>query len=360
MKQIKLFIASSAELDGDKILFDVFFNNKNKDYRDRYVSFDHRTWKDFLSSITLTRLQDKYNEYIRDCDIVVLFFHTRIGQYTLEEFEVAHRQFIKSKGKKPRIYVYFKTDKNTENNLEIESFKHRNINLGHFYDTYSSDEELLLKFDRQLQMLENEGVIKPEPIDVKKIVKYGFFFILLPLLTLSLAYFTFEYFSPFQVTVKVKEVWSIPSLPFREGELTLSYEDKSEKQTIHDELVFTQIAAKYKGKKARIVFTAKGYETIDSAIQLKRMVELPVRRDNSLGVIFGTVKDENNKPLTGVLISVLDMKTTTDEVGAFRIEIPLEKQKEEQRLTAFKDGFQLWDFTASPSQTIDWKVIIKK
>lgn len=39
MSLIKLFIALSAELDNDKTLFDIFFSNKNKDYRGRYVAF---------------------------------------------------------------------------------------------------------------------------------------------------------------------------------------------------------------------------------------------------------------------------------------------------------------------------------
>ncbi|MDR1381329.1 MAG: hypothetical protein LBJ47_07600, partial [Tannerella sp.] len=108
MKRIKIFVASSAELDQDKTLFDLFISDKNKIYRERYIDFELRTWKDFVSAITLTRLQEKYNEYIQSCDIVVFLFHTRVGQYTLEEFEIAHRQFIRSKGKKPLIYVYFK------------------------------------------------------------------------------------------------------------------------------------------------------------------------------------------------------------------------------------------------------------
>ncbi|MDR2651706.1 MAG: carboxypeptidase-like regulatory domain-containing protein, partial [Prevotellaceae bacterium] len=322
------------------------------------ILFEHKTWKDFRSAISVTRLQDEYNQYICDCDIVVFLFHTRIGQYTLEEFEVAHKQFLNSKGKKPLIYVFFKNSDNIH--PDISAFKQKNINLGHFYDTYFSNEELLLKFERQLQILENEGVIKPNPIDLKKIVKYGLFFVFLPLLILFLGYFTIEYFSPLDMTVKIKEVRSIPSVPFTEGEIRLTYENQSEMKTVKDEVIFKQIAAKYKGKTANVIFTAQGYETIDTMIRLRKMVELPVKRDNSLGLIFGTVKDENNRPLKDVTVSVQDIKTQTDETGAFRVTIPFEKQKEEQRLTAYKEGYQLWDFTATPSQTIDWKIILKK
>lgn len=37
-KLVKVFIASSAELDQDKTMFDVYFSDKNKLYRKRILS----------------------------------------------------------------------------------------------------------------------------------------------------------------------------------------------------------------------------------------------------------------------------------------------------------------------------------
>lgn len=37
MKKIKIFIASSAELNEDKQMFDLYFSDKNKLYRDRNI-----------------------------------------------------------------------------------------------------------------------------------------------------------------------------------------------------------------------------------------------------------------------------------------------------------------------------------
>ena len=87
MKKIKIFIASSAELNEDKQMFDLYFSDKNKLYRDRNIDFDQRTWMDFSSSLNEGRLQDRYNDYIRECDIVIFLFHTRMGRYTKEELE---------------------------------------------------------------------------------------------------------------------------------------------------------------------------------------------------------------------------------------------------------------------------------
>ena len=66
------------------------------------------------------------------------------------------------------------------------------------------------------------------------------------------------------------------------------------------------------------------------------------------------------QPLKDVKICVKDIQVLTDENGKFRIEIPIGKQAEEQRLTAYKPGYHSWDFTGVPSQTNEWKILLKK
>lgn len=349
-------MASSAELNADKDVFDIFMSEKNKVYRKRKIDFELRTWKDFVSSIHLEGSQNEYNKYIKKCDIVVFLFHTRVGKFTLEEFNIAFEELQKSNGKRPQIYMYFKDSK--EVIPEIEAFKKRIDSYKHFYDTYSNDDDLLRKFERQLQELENAGYIKPERVDSKMVTKYALLF-LLPAAMIILAYLAVNHFYPLSMTVKVTEAQRIPDLSFESGEIELIYADKTEKQAIKDEAIFKQIAPKYKKSPARLIFSANGYETIDTTIQLKKMIELPIRRDRSLSLIFGTIKDENNNPVSGVTISVQDLRAQTDEMGQFKLDIPWDKQKEEQRLTAYKEGYQLWDFTAAPSQTTEWKIILK-
>lgn len=99
--EIRVFIASSAELDQDKEMFDLYFSDKNKLYREERIVFDHRTWKDFSSSLNEGRLQDRYNDFIRECDLVIFLFHTRLGRYTREELEVASAAFRRN-GQRPR------------------------------------------------------------------------------------------------------------------------------------------------------------------------------------------------------------------------------------------------------------------
>lgn len=79
MKNVKVFIASSAELDEDKLQMDLYFSQKNKGYRKRAICFEQRTWRDFPSYLSEEHLQNRYDDYIRQCDIVIFLFHTRLG-----------------------------------------------------------------------------------------------------------------------------------------------------------------------------------------------------------------------------------------------------------------------------------------
>ena len=186
MKKIKIFIASSAELNEDKQMFDLYFSDKNKLYRDRNIDFDQRTWMDFSSSLNEGRLQDRYNDYIRECDIVIFLFHTRMGRYTKEELEVAHEIYLKTKAAKPKIFVYFKEEGIVDESLkDFKSYCEKN--LGHFCDLYTNYDDLRLKFDKQLQILENEGFIKPDPVDVKRTLRFVLLYVLVPVLVVLAA-----------------------------------------------------------------------------------------------------------------------------------------------------------------------------
>lgn len=182
----------------------------------------------------------------------------------------------------------------------------------------------------------------------------------LPILLLILAYLALEYMVPLQMTVKVYEQEGIPSLPFEEGRLQITYAGKTEYQTISEEAVFNQIASKHKGKQAKLIFTASGFQTVDTTIILNRMVLIPIKRDDSLKTIFGVIKNEDNLPVIGASVCVLDICVETDENGYFSLTIPLEKQKEEQELIVQKEGYKDWRFTGPPSTTDEWRILLKK
>jgi hypothetical protein len=102
----RLFLASSSELQADRKAFEIFIYRKNKDWVARDVFLELVVWEDFLDAVSSTRLQDEYNQAIRECDIFVMLFWTKVGRYIEEEFETAFGQFKATH--KPSIFTYFK------------------------------------------------------------------------------------------------------------------------------------------------------------------------------------------------------------------------------------------------------------
>jgi hypothetical protein len=153
----KLFLASSSELKEDRKEFEIFISRKNKDWVDRGVFLELVLWEDFLDAVSRTRLQDEYNKAIRECDIFVMLFFSKVGQYTEEEFETAFGQFKATN--KPFIFTYFKDAKvssgsaNEDDLMSLLTFKKKLSALGHFYTRYKNIDELKFHFDQQLDKL---------------------------------------------------------------------------------------------------------------------------------------------------------------------------------------------------------------
>ena len=82
IKIIKIFLASSSELKGDREQFEIFINRKKDEYTEKGIYLKLILWENFIDAMSATRLQDEYNKAITECDIFVSLFHTKVGQYT--------------------------------------------------------------------------------------------------------------------------------------------------------------------------------------------------------------------------------------------------------------------------------------
>ena len=89
----KIFLASSAELLEDRKEFELLIGRRNKVWKSQSAYLELIVWEDCIDAMAQTRLQDEYNEAIRDCDIFVMLFFTKVGRYTAEEFDTAFGQF---------------------------------------------------------------------------------------------------------------------------------------------------------------------------------------------------------------------------------------------------------------------------
>ncbi len=73
-KEIKIFFASSEELEDDRNAFGNFIRRLSKIYEKRNIKLDLFEWEDFDSAYNNVRKQDEYNAYVRDSDIFVAAF----------------------------------------------------------------------------------------------------------------------------------------------------------------------------------------------------------------------------------------------------------------------------------------------
>jgi hypothetical protein len=155
---IRIFLASSAELKDDRERFERFIGRKNKTLHKHGRFIKLEIWEDFIDTMSRTRLQDEYNKAVRDSDIFVMLFFTKVGQFTREEFEAAFGKFKQSG--KPLIYTWFKKAPVILDNIpraDIQSlwdFRDRLKELGHYCSEYEDSNDLENQFNRQLELLD--------------------------------------------------------------------------------------------------------------------------------------------------------------------------------------------------------------
>jgi hypothetical protein len=160
---IKIFLTSSSDLREDRDNFELHLRRKCKDLCRQGIEVDLIRWETSLDAMSETRLQEDYNEKVRNSDIFVSLFKTKTGIYTYEEFEVAHTAF-KNFGK-PLIYTYFMQShgpydiRMQEDLNSLWDFQKKLKDLGHYPTSYTSIEDLQLQFQQQLDKLIDEGKI---------------------------------------------------------------------------------------------------------------------------------------------------------------------------------------------------------
>ncbi|MGH7493158.1 MAG: SUMF1/EgtB/PvdO family nonheme iron enzyme [bacterium] len=177
-QNIRIFLASSAELRDDREQFEQFIGRKNKTLNKNGRFIDLVIWEDGIDAMSKTRLQEEYNQAVRECDIFVMLFATKVGPYTREEFEAAFGQFQESG--KPWIYTWFKTAKVDLGKIPREDvksmwdFQDRLKALGHFWTEYEDSNDLINQFNRQLELRDpfsEAAQTSPPPLPLDEIIK---------------------------------------------------------------------------------------------------------------------------------------------------------------------------------------------
>ena len=155
MKTIKIFLASSEELDYDRMAFGNLVRRLDDMYEKRGIRIKLFEWEDYDSAFNDRRKQDEYNDYVRNSDIFLALFHKKAGKFTLEEFNVASEEFKEHAS--PKVYTYCKDLQPDEvESTELAEFKKRLFEeMGHYWCQYDCRESLQLQFVMQLQLVES-------------------------------------------------------------------------------------------------------------------------------------------------------------------------------------------------------------
>ena len=162
----RIFLASSAELADHRREFEMAIRRKNDLWIDQGAYLRPIVWEDFLDALSKTRLQDEYNREIRQCDVFVMLYRSKVGRYTEEEFATAVGQFQATS--RPFIFTYFcdspddRAAASADDLQSLHSFQQKLMALGHFQTRYSNTDQLCRHFGDQLEKLAANGFVKFE------------------------------------------------------------------------------------------------------------------------------------------------------------------------------------------------------
>lgn len=122
MKTIKIFIASSAEFKQERNELADMIADISIELEDRNFKLKSELWEYMDSSMGEKRKEDEYLDKLRECEVCIVMFWRTLGEYTLEELDVAVKEM--RAGRLPKqVYVLFKEPANSISK-ELMSFKY--------------------------------------------------------------------------------------------------------------------------------------------------------------------------------------------------------------------------------------------
>lgn len=177
---------------------------------------------------------------------------------------------------------------------------------------------------------------------------------------------TWHYNAEFDTQIRLKDITPVnSSLPTPDSLKVVLTLDNEEKTLVLTEMgrtgTYKNLPGRFANQEARLTFEAEGYEPVDTVVILQRNegVVLNIHRDDTYGVLAGTIRDEQGQPVSGATVEVEDMTCTSQEDGSFKLHIPIEKQKPCPHVCISKEGYQTEVYT---HQVVgrNWHVMLLK
>ena len=166
MKEIKVFLASSKEMEQDRNAISNLFRSLNDHYVNQGLYIRLFMCNEEDGSVK-RRKQDEYNEFIKSSDFFICLFWHKAGEFTVEEFDTAYKQYLCSLSdpKKPVIYVYMREVSQDEEEESLKHFRNRiETKIEHFHGKYNHIDTL--KFNILLQWVKFNPELRDDQIVV--------------------------------------------------------------------------------------------------------------------------------------------------------------------------------------------------
>ena len=186
------------------------------------------------------------------------------------------------------------------------------------------------------------------------------------IVVLLLLLWTWHYNAEFDTDIRLNDTTpqnkNLPTPDSLKVMLTLDNEERPLVLTRTDETgLYKNLPGRFASQEVRLTFMADGYEDVDTMVLLQRggEVTLNIHRDNTYGVLAGTIIDENGEPLSGATIEAEGITTTSQADGTFELNIPIEKQKPHPHVRINKAGYQTEEYTKQGVGR-NWQVMLRK
>ena len=162
MTTIHIFLGSSLdELHLDRMEMGNYVRKLNDIYRDREVYIKLYECEDENAAMVKGRKQEEYNEEIRQSDIFLVLFYNKAGQYTIEEFHEAYKQFQKTGA--PAILTCFRQGEGyTPEQSVLEFMDDLGEQLGHYFKRYTHIDSVKLTLLLQMKLMKLDVPIEVE------------------------------------------------------------------------------------------------------------------------------------------------------------------------------------------------------
>ena len=156
--EISIFLASSKELKPEREGIDLLISSMNRSLHKKGIFLNLVMLEEQGHTFNDTRKQEDFNKKMLNCDVVIVLFYKKIGEFTREEFSTAYENL--KQGEKPNFfYVYFKkfdyTETSPDDLTTILELQKEIEGYGQFIKYFKEIDDLKYDIEKQLDIIVN-------------------------------------------------------------------------------------------------------------------------------------------------------------------------------------------------------------